>query len=122
MSMTEVDTLRALDSLIALLRQKTIEQASEDEFNLITRAIELINERRPVFEDGATYYMGADEPSKPPYRVTLQTCTCPRGRELICKHRLLIQALNGAIADTRGFKYARYKRKPDNIEAQDQMF
>jgi len=120
--MIEVDPLRALDALIALLRQKTVEQASEDEFNLITRAIELINERRPVFEDGATYYMGVDKPSKPPYKVTLQTCTCPRGRELICKHRLLIQALNGAIADTRGFKYARYKRKPDNIEAQDQMF
>ena len=120
--MIEVDTLRALDLLISLLRQKTVEQAGEDEFNLITRAIELINERRPVFEDSATYYMGADEPSKPPYRVTLQTCTCPRGRESICKHRLLIQALHGAITDTRGFKYMRHKRSATNSEAQDQMF
>ena len=115
----EIHTLPALDSLLALLRERVSAGAGEDEFNLITRAIELINERRPTFKDEeqAVYYVAADEPSRAPYRVTRTTCTCPRGNEPLCKHRLLIAALEGALPSTAGFTYARRTRKEAIKEA-----
>jgi len=116
---TEIPTLPALDSLLALLRERVKAPSGEDEFNLITRAIELINERRLVFrdEERAVYYVAADEPSRAPYRVTETTCTCPRGNEPLCKHRLLVAALEGALPNTVGFTYTRRTRKEAIKEA-----
>ena len=109
---TEVNPFPALERLLDLLRRRVEAGATADEFNLITRAIELINERRPIFKDDEqyVYYIGADEPSRAPYRVTLNSCTCPRGNERICKHRLLVAALEGKTLDTEGFEYARRKK------------
>jgi len=115
---TEVNSLVALDSLLALLRQRVEQGVGEDEFNLITRAIELINERRPVFKDEemAVYYVAADEPSRAPYRVTVNSCTCPRSNERLCKHRLLVAALEGASVDTSGFTYTRRTKRQEEIK------
>jgi len=109
---TEVNPFPALEPLLDLLRHRVEAGATADEFNLITRAIELINERRPIFKDDEqyVYYIGADEPSRAPYRVTLNSCTCPRSNERICKHRLLVAALEGKTLDTEGFEYTRRKK------------
>jgi len=109
---TEINPFSALESLLNLLRRRVEAGATTDEFNLITRAIELINERRPIFKDEeqSVYYIGADEPSRAPYRVTLNSCTCPRGNERICKHRLLIAALESETINTEGFEYTRRKK------------
>jgi len=109
---TEVNSLTALESLLNLLRRRVEAGATADEFNLIMRAIELINERRPIFKDEEqhVYYIGADELSRAPYRVTLNSCTCPRSNERICKHRLLISALENKIINTDGFEYSRKKK------------
>ena len=109
---TEVNPFPALERLLDLLHRRVKAGATADEFNLITRAIELINERRPIFKDDEqyVYYIGADEPSRAPYRVTLNSCTCPRGNERICKHRLLVAALEGKTLHTEGFEYARRKK------------
>ena len=108
----EVAPFPALEPLLDLLRRRVKAGASADEFNLIMRAIELINERRPIFKDDEqyVYYIGADEPSRAPYRVTLNSCTCPRSNEQICKHRLLVAALEGKTLDTEGFEYTRRKK------------
>jgi hypothetical protein len=109
---TEINPFPALESLLNLLRHRVEAGATADEFNLITRAIELINERRPIFKDEeqSVYYIGADEPSRAPYRVTLNSCTCPRGNERTCKHRLLIAALENKTINTEGFEYTRRKK------------
>ena len=109
---TEVNPFSALEPLLDLLRRRVEAGATADEFNLITRAIELINERRPIFKDDEqyVYYIGADELSRAPYRVTLNSCTCPRGNEKMCKHRLLVAALEGKTLDTEGFEYTRRKK------------
>jgi hypothetical protein len=108
----EINPSPALERLLDLLRRRVEAGATADEFNLITRAIELINERRPIFKDDEqyVYYIGADEPSRAPYRVTLNSCTCPRGNEKMCKHRLLVAALEGKTLHTEGFEYARRKK------------
>jgi len=108
----EVNPFPALERLLDLLRRRVEAGATADEFNLITRAIELINERRPIFKDDEqyVYYIGADEPSRAPYRVTRLSCTCPRGNEKMCKHRLLVAALEGKTLDTEGFEYTRRKK------------
>jgi len=108
----EINPSPALERLLDLLRRRVETGANADEFNLIMRAIELINERRPIFKDDEqyVYYIGADEPSRAPYRVTLNSCTCPRGNERICKHRLLVAALEGKTLDTEGFEYTRRKQ------------
>ena len=108
----EVNSLPALERLLDLLRRRVEAGATADEFNLITRAIELINERRPIFKDEEqdVYYIGTDEPSRAPYRVTLNSCTCPRDNERICKHRLLVAALEGKTLNTEGFEYTRRKK------------
>jgi len=108
----EINPLLALEQLLELLRRRVEAGATADEFNLITRAIELINERRPIFKDEEqyVYYIGADELSRAPYRVTINSCTCPRGNERICKHRLLVAALYGKTLNTEGFEYARKKK------------
>ena len=108
----EINLSPALEPLLDLLHRRVKTGATADEFNLITRAIELINERRPIFKDDEqyVYYIGADEPSRAPYRVTLNSCTCPRGNERICKHRLLVAALEGKTLHTEGFEYARRKK------------
>ena len=109
---TEINPFPALESLLNLLRHRVEAGATADEFNLITRAIELINERRPIFKDEeqSVYYIGADEPSRAPYRVTLNSCTCPRGNERTCKHRLLIAALENKTINTESFEYTRRKK------------
>ena len=109
---TEVNPFPALQPLLELLHRRVKAGATADEFNLIMRAIELINERRPIFKDDEqyVYYIGADEPSRVPYRVTLNSCTCPRGNERICKHRLLVAALEGKTLNTEGFEYTRRKK------------
>jgi len=109
---TEVNPFPALQPLLELLHRRVKAGATADEFNLIMRAIELINERRPIFKDDEqyVYYIGADEPSRAPYRVTLNSCTCPRGNERICKHRLLVAALEGKTLNTEGFEYTRRKK------------
>jgi hypothetical protein len=109
---TEVNPFPALERLLDLLHRRVKAGASADEFNLIMRTIELINERRPIFKDDEqyVYYIGADEPSRAPYRVTISSCTCPRGNERTCKHRLLVAALEGKTIDTEGFQYARRKK------------
>jgi hypothetical protein len=109
---TEINPFPALESLLNLLRHRVEAGATADEFNLITRAIELINERRPIFKDEeqSVYYIGADEPSRAPYRVTINSCTCPRGNERTCKHRLLIAALENKTINTEGFEYTRRKK------------
>ena len=116
---TEVNSFPALEPLLELLRRRVEAGASTDEFNLITRAIELINERRPIFKDDEqhVYYIGADEPSRAPYRVTFSSCTCPRGNERICKHRLLVAALEGKTIETEGFQYARRRKVVKQEEA-----
>jgi len=108
----EVAPFPALEPLLDLLRRRVKAGATADEFNLITRAIELINERRPIFKDNEqyVYYIGADEPSRAPYRVTISSCTCPRGNERTCKHRLLVAALEGKTLNTEGFEYARRRK------------
>ena len=108
----EINPSPALERLLNLLHRRVKAGASKDEFNLIMRAIELINERRPIFKDDeqCVYYIGADEPSRAPYRVTISSCTCPRGNERTCKHRLLVAALEGKTIDTEGFQYARRKK------------
>ena len=108
----EVAPFPALEPLLDLLRRRVKAGATADEFNLITRAIELINERRPIFKDDEqyVYYIGADEPSRAPYRVTISSCTCPRGNERTCKHRLLVAALEGKTLNTEGFEYARRRK------------
>ena len=108
----EINPSPALERLLNLLHRRVKAGASKDEFNLIMRTIELINERRPIFKDDEqyVYYIGADEPSRAPYRVTLNSCTCPRGNERICKHRLLVAALEGKTLDTEGFEYTRRKK------------
>ena len=108
----QIDPSPALERLLNLLHRRVKVGASADEFNLITRAIELINERRPIFKDDEqyVYYIGADEPSRAPYRVTLNSCTCPRGNERTCKHRLLAAALEGKTLHTEGFEYTRRKK------------
>jgi hypothetical protein len=108
----EIPPSSALEPLLDLLCRRVEAGASTDEFNLITRAIELINERRPIFKDDEqyVYYIGADEPSRAPYRVTFSSCTCPRGNERTCKHRLLVAALEGKTLNTEGFEYTRRKR------------
>jgi len=108
----EINPFSALERLLNLLHRRVKAGATADEFNLITRAIELINERRPIFKDDEqyVYYIGADEPSRAPYRVTLNSCTCPRGNEQMCKHRLLVAALEGKTLDTEGFEYTRRKK------------
>jgi len=108
----EINPSSALERLLNLLHRRVKAGATADEFNLITRAIELINERRPIFKDDEqyVYYIGADEPSRAPYRVTLNSCTCPRGNEQMCKHRLLVAALEGKTLDTEGFEYTRRKK------------
>ena len=109
---TEVNPFPALERLLDLLHRRVKAGASADEFNLIMRTIELINERRPIFKDDEqyVYYIGADEPSRTPYRVTRLSCTCPRGNEKMCKHRLLVAALEGKTLHTEGFEYARRKK------------
>jgi len=109
---TEVNPFPALEPLLDLLRRRVEAGATADEFNLIMRTIELINERRPIFKDEeqSVYYIGADEPSRAPYRITLSSCTCPRSNERICKHRLLVAALEGKTLDTEGFEYTRRKK------------
>jgi len=109
---TEVNPFPALERLLDLLHRRVKAGATADEFNLIMRAIELINERRPIFKDDEqyVYYIGADEPSRAPYRVTHISCTCPRGNEKMCKHRLLVAALEGKTVDTEGFEYTRRKK------------
>jgi hypothetical protein len=116
---TEVNPLTALESLLNLLRRRVEAGATADEFNLIMRAIELINERRPIFKDEEqhVYYIGADEPSRAPYRVTLNSCTCPRSNERTCKHRLLISALENKTVNTDGFEYSRKKKVVKQEEA-----
>ena len=108
----EINPSPALERLLNLLHRRVKAGASKDEFNLIMRTIELINERRPIFKDDEqhVYYISADEPSRAPYRVTLNSCTCPRGNEQICKHRLLVAALEGKTLHTEGFEYARRKK------------
>jgi hypothetical protein len=115
----EINPFPALEPLLDLLRHRVEAGATADEFNLITRAIELINERRPIFKDDEqyVYYIGADEPSRAPYRVTLNSCTCPRGNEQICKHRLLVTALEGKTLHTEGFEYTRRKKIVKQEEA-----
>ncbi len=114
----EIDPIPALDRLLVLLRERVLAGAGEDEFNVITRAIELISERRLMFrdEEQAVYYVAADEPTRAPYRVTGLDCTCPRGHERICKHRLLVAALEGKLPDTSGFTYTKRTKK----QAQEQ--
>ena len=108
----EINPSPALERLLNLLHRRVKAGASKDEFNLIMRTIELINERRPIFKDDEqyVYYIGADEPSRAPYRVTRLSCTCPRGNEKMCKHRLLVAALEGKTLDTEGFEYTRRKK------------
>jgi len=108
----QIDPSPALERLLNLLHRRVKAGASADEFNLITRAIELINERRPIFKDDEryVYYIAADEPSRVPYHVTIHSCTCPRGNEKMCKHRLLVAALEGKTLDTEGFEYTRRKK------------
>ena len=108
----EINPSPALERLLNLLHRRVKAGASKDEFNLIMRTIELINERRPIFKDEeqSMYYIGADEPSRAPYRIRLSSCTCPRSNERICKHRLLVAALEGKTLDTEGFEYMRRKK------------
>ena len=115
----EINLSPALEPLLDLLRRRVEAGANADEFNLIMRTIELINERRPIFKDEeqSMYYIGADEPSRAPYRVTRLSCTCPRGNEKMCKHRLLVAALEGKTLDTEGFEYTRRKKIVKQKEA-----